>query len=85
MGKDEAVLRVENGEVLVTEWRVAAGAETGWHRHEYDYVVVPLIDGTLPIVAAACESAAELKQQPFHRARASSPPDNGTSLRMPAR
>lgn len=62
MGKAEAVSRVENGEVRVTEWRFAAGAETGWHRHEYDCVVVPLTDGTLRIVAAADESAAELKQ-----------------------
>jgi quercetin dioxygenase-like cupin family protein len=39
-----------------------AGAETGWHRHEYDYVVVPLTDGLLRIVAGAGESSAELKQ-----------------------
>ena len=31
----------------VTEWRFAPGAETGWHRHEADYVVVPLADGDL--------------------------------------
>jgi quercetin dioxygenase-like cupin family protein len=46
----------------VTEWRFAAGAETGWHRHEYDYVVVPLTEGLLRIVAGAGESTAELKQ-----------------------
>jgi quercetin dioxygenase-like cupin family protein len=33
--------------VRVTEWRFAPGAETGWHRHEVDYVVVPLLDGDL--------------------------------------
>ena len=31
----------------VTEWRFEPGAETGWHRHEADYVVVPLADGDL--------------------------------------
>ena len=31
----------------VTEWRFAPGAETGWHRHEADYVVVPMLDGDL--------------------------------------
>jgi beta-alanine degradation protein BauB len=62
MNKAEAVSRVENGEVRVTEWRFSPGAETGWHRHEYDYVVVPLTDGTLRIVAAAGESTVELKQ-----------------------
>jgi beta-alanine degradation protein BauB len=61
MSKAEAVLRVENGEARVTEWRFAAGDETGWHRHEYDYVVVPLTDGSLRIVDALGESPAELK------------------------
>ena len=60
--KAETVSRVENGEVRVTEWRFAVGAETGWHRHEYDYVVVPLTDGLLRIVAGAGESTAELRQ-----------------------
>ena len=60
--KAEAVSRLENGEVRVTEWRFAAGAETGWHRHGYDYVVVPLTDGLLRIVASAEESTTELKR-----------------------
>ena len=58
----EAVSRLENGEVRVTEWRFAAGAETGWHRHGYDYVVVPLTDGLLRIVAGAEESNTELER-----------------------
>jgi beta-alanine degradation protein BauB len=33
--------------VIVTEWRLAPGAETGWHRHAYDYVVVCLTAGKL--------------------------------------
>jgi quercetin dioxygenase-like cupin family protein len=61
VNKAEAVTRFENGEVRVTEWRFAASAETGWHRHDYDYVVVPLTDGILRIVAGAGESTAELK------------------------
>ena len=31
---------IDNERVRVTEWRFAPGAATGWHRHEYDYVVV---------------------------------------------
>jgi quercetin dioxygenase-like cupin family protein len=62
MQKAEAVARIENGEVRATEWRFAAGAETGWHRHQYDYVVVPLTDGALRITDAAGESVVELKQ-----------------------
>jgi len=37
----------ENERVIVTEWRLAPGAETGWHRHGYDYVVVCLTAGKL--------------------------------------
>ena len=37
----------ENARVIVTEWRLAPGAETGWHRHACDYVVVCLTAGKL--------------------------------------
>ena len=37
----------ENERVIITEWRFQPGAETGWHRHGYDYVVVCLTAGTL--------------------------------------
>ncbi len=36
---------MDNDRVIVTDWRFAPGAETGWHRHEYDYIVVPLTTG----------------------------------------
>ena len=37
----------ETDRVIVTEWRFAPGAETGWHRHSHDYVVVCLTAGKL--------------------------------------
>jgi quercetin dioxygenase-like cupin family protein len=40
-------IQVENDRVVVTEWRFAPGAETGYHVHAHDYVVVPLTTGTL--------------------------------------
>lgn len=40
-------VRIEEPHVRVTEWRFADGAETGWHRHGHDYVVVPMMDGAL--------------------------------------
>jgi beta-alanine degradation protein BauB len=40
-------VQIDNERVKVTEWRFAPGAETGWHRHERDYVVVPVADGPL--------------------------------------
>ena len=41
---------IDNECVRVTEWRFAPGAATGWHRHEMDYVVVPMTDGVLELV-----------------------------------
>ena len=38
---------IDNDTVVVTRWSFADGAETGWHRHGHDYVVVPIGDGTL--------------------------------------
>jgi hypothetical protein len=41
---------IENDRVKVTEWRFKnKGDATGWHRHECDYVVVPLFTGQLLI------------------------------------
>ena len=53
-------LQIDNERVRVTEWRFPQGAATGWHRHEYDYVVVPQTTGTLTIQNAEGEYDAEL-------------------------
>ena len=54
-------VKIDTPRTRVTEWRFAPGAETGHHRHEYDYVVVPLATGRLCIVAPdGTESIAEL-------------------------
>ena len=45
----QPVPQIDDERVIVTEWRFAPRAETGWHRHSYDYVVVPLSDGQLEI------------------------------------
>jgi quercetin dioxygenase-like cupin family protein len=45
--KATSKLLQETERVIVTEWRLAPGAETGWHRHAYDYVVVCLTAGRL--------------------------------------
>lgn len=58
--KAQPTLQVENERVRVIEWRFAAGAETGWHRHEYDYVIVPLVTGRLKLFDGKEERFAEL-------------------------
>ena len=40
-------IQAENELTRVTEWRFAPGAATGYHRHEHDYVVVPMTTGNL--------------------------------------
>ena len=40
-------VQCDNDRTRVTEWRFAPGATTGWHRHEYDYVIVPITSGLL--------------------------------------
>ena len=47
---------IDNDRTRVTEWRFAPGASTGLHRHEYDYVVVPLLDGKLKLSVGDDES-----------------------------
>ena len=57
-----STVMIENERARVTEWRFAPGAATGWHRHEYDYTVVPMIDGRLRLVTeGGQEDIAELR------------------------
>ena len=52
--------QIDNERVIVTEWRFAPGAETGWHRHAFDYVVIPGMDGKLLLESSEGERVAEL-------------------------
>jgi quercetin dioxygenase-like cupin family protein len=54
-GHARATVQVDNERVRVTEWRFAPGEATGWHRHEYDYVVVPMTVGPLRVHTAQGE------------------------------
>jgi beta-alanine degradation protein BauB len=56
-----ATRQIETERVIVTEWRFAAGAETGWHRHAHDYVVVPISDGQLLLETSDGDITADLK------------------------
>lgn len=40
----------ENDRVRVTRWHLPPGSQTGPHVHAHDYVVVPLVTGTLTIL-----------------------------------
>ena len=61
--------RIDEPHVRVSEYRFAPGAETGWHRHDHDYVVVPMQDGRLLLEEpGGGQRTADLTQhQPYAR------------------
>ena len=46
-----ATIQVDDERVRITRWEFEPGAQTGFHIHELDYVVVPLGDGQLKMVS----------------------------------
>lgn len=48
----EPIALLDNERVHVTLWRLPQGSSTGRHRHELDFLVVPLTTGRLKIAAA---------------------------------
>jgi CYTH domain-containing protein len=59
---EETDRQVDNARVRVTRHRLMPGAHTGAHRHEYDYVVVPITDARMRIMEVGRESSAELSR-----------------------
>ena len=60
-GSAKATVFIENDRVIVTEYRFAAGENTGWHTHAHDYVVVPLMDGKVRLETPTGPAHAEMK------------------------
>jgi beta-alanine degradation protein BauB len=56
-----ATIQLENARVRVTRYDFAVGAETGWHKHAHDYVVVPVWDGALRLEEPGNERTVELR------------------------
>jgi quercetin dioxygenase-like cupin family protein len=55
-------VQIDDENIRVTRWDFNPGAETGWHRHGWLYVVVPVHDGTLLVELPGGETmTAELK------------------------
>jgi len=42
-----ATVQIDSAELRVTRWDFPPGAETGWHRHGWAYIVVPVSDGRM--------------------------------------
>ena len=43
-------IMIDNKVTRVTKWSFLPGEDTGQHIHEYDYIVVPMLDGELKIL-----------------------------------
>jgi quercetin dioxygenase-like cupin family protein len=52
--------QIDTARTRVTRYRLAPGATTGTHRHEHDYVIVPVTSGRLRVVANGKEVFADL-------------------------
>jgi beta-alanine degradation protein BauB len=56
-----ASVQIDNESVRATAWRFNPGESTGHHRHELDYVIVPLTTGKLLIRDAEGERLVDLE------------------------
>jgi len=61
MPSAQPTVQIDNDSVRVTEWSFAPGASTGYHRHEHEYVVVPMTTGKLLLDEPTGKRYAELK------------------------
>jgi beta-alanine degradation protein BauB len=60
MLKEDTDRQIDNARARVTRHRMAPGASTGFHRHECDYVIVPVTDGRMRIVEGGRELVNDL-------------------------
>lgn len=59
--KATATVQLETDRVIVTEYCFAPGADTGFHVHAHDYVVVPMTSGVLRLEETAGTRDAQLR------------------------
>ena len=63
MAQAEAAVMVDSERVRVTSWVFQPGQATGRHRHELDYVVVPVSGGSFTVTGPD-GARSELRQEP---------------------
>lgn len=57
-----SAVQIDNDDVRVARWTLAPGESTGSHRHEHDYVVVPMAPGRMHVVTSdGTETRSELR------------------------
>ena len=67
--KAKANIQIDNERVRVTEYSFDKNEETGFHVHQWDYVVIPQTDGLLLLINdnGVETSATLVKGQPYYR------------------
>ena len=67
--KAKTNIQIDNERIRVTEYSFNKGDETGFHTHQWDYVVVPQTSGQLLIIDdRKVETTATLvKGEPYYR------------------
>jgi beta-alanine degradation protein BauB len=50
-GEASATVQIDDEHIRVTRYDMEPGERIRWHRHESDYLVVPLTDGVVEVVA----------------------------------
>lgn len=54
-------IQINNNKVIITRWDFSPNDETGWHKHGYDYIVVPITDGKLTLETTEDQETVELQ------------------------
>jgi quercetin dioxygenase-like cupin family protein len=62
MEQAEASVTVDSERIRITSWTFAPGEATGMHRHEFDYVVVPVSGGSFTVTTPD-GAASEMRQE----------------------
>ena len=67
--KAKANIQIDNERVRVTEYSFHKNEETGFHVHQWDYVVIPQTNGLLLLIndKDAETTATLVKGQPYYR------------------
>ena len=67
--KAKANIQIENERVRITEYSFNINEETGFHVHQWDYVVIPQTDGLLLLIddEDVEKTATLVKGQPYYR------------------
>ena len=45
----QSTIQIENNNEIVTRWDFPPKSHTTWHRHSFDFIVIPITNGTLRI------------------------------------